>query len=799
MPVLFMVACLLALLGGCAGVPLSASGPDPVACIAPSERVASMPHYSGGVDSGHPWGTVTLYRDAYGVPAVFADRIEGAQFGFGFAQAEDHLPEMLFLALQARGRLSSALGAACLESDRRARTLGFDRDAARGLASMDPQVLREVIEPFVAGVNAYAIRSRTVLPGWMLAGLPLTARDVLATANLFGFALSMSGDPHALGTRIALLPWGERPGSSPPTASNAFALRASRTASGRPMLGANPHIHLSMPFLMYEARVKGGALDIRGSTFFGLPVFIFGFTPSTAWGVTLNYADTFDRYLLRTGAAGRYVFDGGSRAFERREERIEVRDSEAQILRLEESLHGPVVERDPAAGTAIALGWATRGDAGFIGQLHRMNLARDRAGFERALGARATPNYSFLFVDSQDELLHAHAGRVAAREAAPTVDGSPLGCGALSVDWVRNEARAAAPCANAATNRTAGVPGWTSATLVREPMPLAAFPVERNPPRGWAQMANTPPWSATRPSSFRPCGADPLIAPCIAAYPYIQNLRGLQFAERLDGSARLSTADATRLLFDARVPAVDYEPDPDDAQGCTDGTPRVSMQGADRCGALPALYAAWARVMPSMASERRARLEPGIALLNAWNGRADRDARAAALFQDYVFALGARTSPEARLDALERAIAFRTARSGRIDPAWGEVHRLVRRPSAVRSGPSLALPVGGSWQFMGTINAFEGRYRPFLEDGSANPAEDGVVESGFGSAQMLLVELGPDGPRAWGAGVFGASEDPSSPHFADQARDLFARDRMRPLPFHESDFFRGSRSVLELR
>ena len=764
-----------------------------------------MPRYSGDLPASHAnhaYGPVTLYRDGFGVPAAFAATVGGAQFGFGFAQAEDHLPELLFLALQAGGRLAQAFGPPCLESDRWARTLGFARDADAGLAQIDPDILREVIAPFVAGVNAYATRARPSLPAWAQASLPFAERDVLAIANLYGFALSLTADPQGLGTRIALLPWGGRPGTSPSTASNAFALRSSRTASGRPMLGANPHVHLSMPFLMYEARVKGGALDVRGSTFFGLPSFIFGYTPGSAWGVTINYADTFERYLLLGDGAGRYRYDSDWHAMQVREERLRVLGGADEILRVEESVHGPLGERNPANGRGVALAWATRGDAGLIEQLHRMNLARDRAGFERALERRATPNYSFMFADAGDELLYAHVGRVHERSRAPAVDGAPLGCGPLEVDWTLNDARAAAaPCGAPGSIWAGAVPGWTSATRWGELLPLAAFPLLRNPPRDWAQMANTPPWTATRPSPVSPCGVDALVAPCISHYPYHQNLRGVLFTERLDGSATLSAEQAVALLFNSRVPDAGYDPAAAGESDCLDGAPRVVMQGAERCGVLPALHAAWARGAESLTPEHRNRLAPGMALLTGWNGHASRDSHAAALFQDYVFALGVGggDGDARRLQALERAIAFRSARSGRIDPAWGEVHQLVRSPSPLRLGADVRVPVSGTWQFMGTLNAFEGPYRPFLDDGAPNPDEDGIVEAGFGSAQMLLVELGRDGPRAWGASVYGASEDPSSPHFSDQARELFGRDRMRPLPFHEGDFLREATSVLDLR
>src|SRR5262245_36350588 len=39
--------------------------------------------------------TVTIYRDQFGIPNIFADTEEGAVHGMGYAQAEDRLEELL--------------------------------------------------------------------------------------------------------------------------------------------------------------------------------------------------------------------------------------------------------------------------------------------------------------------------------------------------------------------------------------------------------------------------------------------------------------------------------------------------------------------------------------------------------------------------------------------------------------------------------------------------------------------------------------------------------------------------------
>lgn len=65
---------------------------------------------------------VSIRRDGYGVPHVFARTTRGLFHGFGYALAEDQLYQIELLKRTARGRLSEVLGPAQLDNDRSARS-----------------------------------------------------------------------------------------------------------------------------------------------------------------------------------------------------------------------------------------------------------------------------------------------------------------------------------------------------------------------------------------------------------------------------------------------------------------------------------------------------------------------------------------------------------------------------------------------------------------------------------------------------------------------------------------------------
>ncbi len=55
-------------------------------------------------------GQVTIYRDEFGVPHILGESEEAAFFGYGYAQAEDHLERMMLQYRDAQGRRAEVVG-----------------------------------------------------------------------------------------------------------------------------------------------------------------------------------------------------------------------------------------------------------------------------------------------------------------------------------------------------------------------------------------------------------------------------------------------------------------------------------------------------------------------------------------------------------------------------------------------------------------------------------------------------------------------------------------------------------------
>src|SRR5215468_6685698 len=60
---------------------------------------------------------ITILRDEFGVPHIFAETPAGAAFGSGYAQAEDRLEEMMRNYRRAEGTMAEAFGKEYVSQD----------------------------------------------------------------------------------------------------------------------------------------------------------------------------------------------------------------------------------------------------------------------------------------------------------------------------------------------------------------------------------------------------------------------------------------------------------------------------------------------------------------------------------------------------------------------------------------------------------------------------------------------------------------------------------------------------------
>jgi len=654
-------------------------------------------------EPGKPNETEILW-DTWGVPHIFAPTNDEAFRAFGYAQAASHGNLLLKLYGEARGRAAEYWGEANLANDRFVHTMGIPDRASQWVRSSSPEY-RGFLEAFAEGINLYAERNPEKIADSVKVVLPVTAADVLAHGQkIVNFLFMFFGQVR--------LPDGLENDYRP--ASNMWAVSPKRSASGNAMLLANPHLGWYDLYLFFEAHLVTPDRNLYGSTLIGFPTIAIGFNDHVGWSHTVNTQDAADVYRLTKRGAG-YLFDGAEKPFETRTVVLEVKEPDgpgrADMLTVKTSVHGPIIQED--AGTALAVRVAGLDDPGTTEQWWNMGGARSIAELEAIVRQLHIPFFNVMAAGRDGQIYYFFGGKTPKRSR-----------GDFSY-W------------------TGPVPGDSSATLWDASLPYEQLPHVTDPPTGWLQNANDPPWTVTWPLVFNPDSFAAFVAP-----------REMEF--RPQRSALMQLADSS-ITFDELI-AYKHS---------------SHMALADRI--LPDLLAA-ARSRGD-ANARRA-----ADVLEKWDRSADAESRGAVLFLSFAqlwFATAKGGSPFARPWRLDSAVATPAgiadpaiavaglsdaARAtekdfGALDVPWGEVMRLRYAGQDLAGNGAPGDPLG----------VFRVAY--YIPD------RDGKRRILGGDTYYMAVEFS-DPARAKVLLAYGNATQPGSKHVGDQL-PLFSRKEMR--------------------
>lgn len=418
-----------------------------------------------------PEGSARILRDRYGVPHIYGERDVDVAFGFGYAQAQDHLIPMLLNYRAAAGTASEVLGAGHLESDERALLWRIRSIAVARYGALPPET-RDLIGAFADGVNHYIDVYRDELPDWVAR---VGGTDVVALSRWLVMSFAERAGV------LELQEKGLTPLLRERATSNMWVLGGSRTAAGRPVFVMDLHLPWRAPFQPYEAHlVSREGLNVAGVTLFGIPVILAGHNRRMAWSLAANEADVFDLYELKLDPANRrrYVFEKEKRRMSSQRVQIRVRDPQG-IRKVERELlyshHGPVYKA--GHDRAYAGRCSAEDVVNTIGQFYAINRARDPDAFESALRMLQLPMFHVLYGDVEGRMLYVYSARSPVR--------------AEELDW------------------QSPVPGWVPDTEWRGIMDYDRLPRILNPQADFLQNCNVAPDFVTHNSGLKPAEFPP--------------------------------------------------------------------------------------------------------------------------------------------------------------------------------------------------------------------------------------------------------------------------------------------------
>ena len=428
---------------------------------------------------------VTVYRDTHGVPHIVGDTVEATFFGYGFAQAEDHLERMMIQYRDAQGRRAEvlgreALGENCLRytaseyrwsGDYLQRLLRTKATVSERKQSIDPEVYR-VLDAFARGVNEYIRQHRQEVPEWIDG---ITAEDIEALERSHYFRFYSIHD--------ALAKLGENTTEAVPSlGSNHWAIEPAKSANGRIIHVEDIHMPWANRFQMYEAHlITPGQLNAGGISWFGSPFFLDGFNEQITWSGTYNQLNISDVYVEEINPANHreYRYEGQWRPVRVEHETFKIKGTngmETVNLALYYTHHGPIVKFDRAMSRAYSVKLPNFRGVNYSTGLYGLMKARNLEEFKAAVSRQLIPRWNLLYTDSKN-IFSVYNGNVARR--------------------------------NPGFNWSKPVPGWTIETEWGPYLPFERYPQVLNPKSGYLQDCNNPPWVCTRDSGLKPLDPEP--------------------------------------------------------------------------------------------------------------------------------------------------------------------------------------------------------------------------------------------------------------------------------------------------
>ncbi|HWR68836.1 MAG TPA: penicillin acylase family protein [Desulfomonilia bacterium] len=812
-------------------------------------------HFQDTVDS--PNGTlalpglgesVTVRRDAYGIPLIEAKNMPDMAMAMGYVHASDRLTQMVGFRLMAEGRLAEMAGPPMLDLDVYMRTLGLERMAQTMLRGMKAENLA-LLERYCAGVNAYMKQHGDRLPPDLaLAGhapepwRPIDTALVFCLVNL-ALSFNLSEEIATLNVMQAVgpekaawllpiypdepLPFAEtaklkdvdlsgvsdtlsRTGKAQSllcslglggvAASNNWALSKSRTAGSASLFANDTHLLLSLPSMWNMMHLKCGPLDAAGITIAGVPSIAAGYNGRIAWGMTMVMADNQDLFLEKLKVIDgkvHYLSKGSWLPVTERRETISIRGEDPVTLVVRETHHGPLLND------------ALKNSPKQFFQPQPMDLSYAIALQWAATSENDGTFDAFFAMNTAGSLDEAFPLMRKIRSIAVNMvcaDRDNIGWQVTGYYPVRSQGRGLVPS-----------PGWTGEFDWKGLLDPAALPWSKNPAQGFIGTAN-----------HRTVGTD---------YPHILS-SSWYWPERAERIAQMALATDRHTLKSCMEMQLDTR---------STFAPRlkeVILRGQDAPG-ISREIAAW------QDPRKRARALLGLSLLDGFDGDMSASSGGAALvsvllhcatknifldelgpedsgpwkaflvvnnesynatcdhlllrgdespFWDDVGTPGKETRVQILARSLADAVSFLESRQGADHGNWnwGSLHSYVWETEASKMAPHMNLLERTAMRLLWSY--FNRGPYPAPGDYFTLNVSGYMMGRDFDTwlipAMRIIVDFSLDEPM-YGVNSSGQSDNPSSPHYADGIT-AWRRGEYLPFPFRDEAIHARYKDVLVL-
>ncbi len=619
----------------------------------------------------------------------------------------------------------------------------------------------------------------------------------------------------------------------PDRGSNNWAVSGARMASGVATLASDPHLGLSSPPVFWFAHINtaraGGDWDTLGLAFAGTPGITLGFNRDVAWGATVSNFDVTDVYheVITPGAGGApdtVLFQGQQVPITRVREVVGMNAGDPVEFDVEfVPHHGPILPGTRTADSAISVRWVGEQPSNEIACFMGLSTARGVDDLRAALRHFEVGGQNFMFATRAGDIFWSTRVHLPVRDPR-------------ALTWTPETPDAPAP------DRV--LPG-TGEYEWQGRLDEADLPAAQNPASGYLATSNQDQvgtnsdgnpfndavylgWGFDLGHRMRRV-QDRLDALTARGGIAPEELSAVQGDHRSPLGAALAPA-----LVGALDALAEERADPGSHPDLTSLAAELGPAGLARMQTARDRLAAWTSFEAPSGLEHEASPAQVADSVAACLFNVSLTRLAPLVLGDELARLGGGLRPGAH--EVARTLAWAVSSPDRLatrDPATGESvlwDDLDTEPVVESRDERLARAV---WQALGylesrlgaDVSAWQwGRLHtlrlktlipvdrfgadtfsipppndPTYPDGfprhgdnfSVDPANFGVWNPevfgyAHGPTQRLVVELAPDGPRAWNALPGGQQHDPAGLHHADEM-ERWRRNEAPPLPYEERD------------
>ena len=406
----------------------------------------SLPDYNQDIKLSGLKYEVSVYRDKYAVPHIYAKTENDLYMAVGYILAQDRLWQMDLIRRITLGRISEIFGEDFVESDLLLRSLRFSEKSEKILGELDEKH-KAAIEAFCIGINQYIKSNLKKLPvEFTLLGYKPEPWKPLHTVNLLGYMawdlkagwnelvlddirkavdstrysellpdystyksvvypdydslLPVSGIKSGLFTLTRQL---EELGTDIFSASNNWAITGEKSGSGKCVMANDMHLGLSIPGIWYQMhQVIENELNVTGLILPGAPFIICGHNEHIAWGMTNVYVDNIDFYMeiINPEDSNQYEFNGEWKDMIIKKEIINTKEGKAIEREIRFTHHGPIVSKFKGIkDKVVTMHWVGDESSNEFLTVYLLNRASDWEEFKNALKTFKSVSQNIVYAD----------------------------------------------------------------------------------------------------------------------------------------------------------------------------------------------------------------------------------------------------------------------------------------------------------------------------------------------------------------------------------------------------------------